>query len=664
MSPHVDNVTLCNSSDKIQCQQIKDFVEMTLLDFNNPTGVEMINVVKDVPCTELVVDKSGSHEDNSKGNLRDKVKSARVRKLFVEDTEVDMEFHSMAEQNVAGLSYVDSQEPGESARELALNIVDKFLNVNDVDSQEDSAPFRRSSHPKKSPPSSMLKGKLSLALRTNPGNPVQKGEVYDWIDSLEDEGGGDFFTKKKDMLLGSGEPCCKSKCELRGQKHISKRAGGIGKALEDEKGGPQIHQRSRGLLPQKLKEVDNLSCRTETKENTAKEDEQLIVEPQNDPNSSDCVPDIGINTQLAAEAMEALCCESPMVCEKMRKEFHLSDVGQTNEVPPLKKTSRKHASLVSGTRPATRSSKNLEVFITPPCLTLSKGLSKEIAARKKAEDSEKSHMNMLLRSPHEKNCSISPNRTSNKRANLHFDSGRLEDVIPVAHRTRQSVRSVSGKGIKRRSNGTDEVENHKFRQTIPKKQRSTVVAVAHILLDPQGEYSTSDTCQKEVSGKGRRSKRVKRVTEELKIRKSPVNEAQNDMSDCHHGKRGVQMTVEETDEDQSTWGGPSKDKLQTPISANAVSPVCMGDNSSKLLGKIGSSKLPLLRELTRLDVTKMLPFSATKSARRREMSNVCVLLSNHLGNTMVKKLTKVLSISIILFLFSACLEDTVLFCLW
>lgn len=88
------------------------------------------------------------YADRMKGSGNEnkfRVNKSAVRKLFCEDTstgkglnnnlsntdqEAELSQLFASENELAGLSYVDSQEPGEASQTIALDFVDKFLKVN------------------------------------------------------------------------------------------------------------------------------------------------------------------------------------------------------------------------------------------------------------------------------------------------------------------------------------------------------------------------------------------------------------------------------------------------------------------------------------------------------------------------------------------------------
>ncbi|KAE9453224.1 hypothetical protein C3L33_14889, partial [Rhododendron williamsianum] len=230
--------------------------------------------------------------------LRDKSNcragSSTVRRLFTEDTlkESKEPYDSLnnADGNeIAGLSYVDSQEPGELSQANALEFVERFIKFDVMEfGQEDE--LRRPTEGKSKLVSS-AKGTQSLVKRTNLEFTARKRGVFDWDDSREDEGGGKFFTKKKESFFDTG-----------GQRKISSpRKSSVipnfglrlhsSKSYNTEK---VMEKKSKKKLTKKVGEQLNIGSSDGTEATQADKDVPEML-------------NIGVDTQIAAEAMEALC---------------------------------------------------------------------------------------------------------------------------------------------------------------------------------------------------------------------------------------------------------------------------------------------------------------------------------------------------------------------
>ncbi|XP_026446674.1 uncharacterized protein LOC113347267 [Papaver somniferum] len=226
---------------------------------------------------------------------------------------------------LADLSYLNSQEPGELSQANALDVVDKFLLINNVDCSQEDKVYLEKMVKDKSPIVPSAKGPRILAHRSNTKSPVAGVGTLDWDASREDEGGGEFFSKNKDVLFPS---CGRG----RGRKSFTQPRiprslkSGQGKSLDDKEQDLNLRQKIMGtvhsdsrLLLQKLRADDKNLPQIKARKNLFQEfDEQMNLESAeqqleetNIVKDSRGMCDIAIDTQRAAEAMEALVCGFP-----------------------------------------------------------------------------------------------------------------------------------------------------------------------------------------------------------------------------------------------------------------------------------------------------------------------------------------------------------------
>lgn len=241
-----------------------------------------------------------------------------MRKLFAENSFIETKGHfvggkevPICDDGVAGLSYIDSQEPGDLSQADALLCVQKLIEESKVLFDEvdlGKIDRRKSSH------ISAAKGVQSLAKKTTDGGTKGKSRIFDWDDGLEDEGGGDIFRRRKEMFFGTAN---------LGKRSFMKPSKSKGNQLgvcRDNEGKSnvqnviEVHSESKidlcGLRA-------NKKMMQETETNVSRNlfnkfDEQ----PEADTSAGQLealtrkeVPemlDIGLDTQMAAEAMEAL----------------------------------------------------------------------------------------------------------------------------------------------------------------------------------------------------------------------------------------------------------------------------------------------------------------------------------------------------------------------
>ncbi|XP_073105852.1 uncharacterized protein [Elaeis guineensis] len=289
-----------------------------------------------------------NHEiENSHGCIQDCNKNGintTVKKLFYEVTPSEEDKTTVKTDNIvgkgdlplslptdsalAGLSYVESQEPGDLSQANALEIVDKFLSVNYMESSQE-ANTRKATDMVKSPPISSTKGAQCLAEKTDHRSPVGKAGIFDWIDSLEDEGGGEFFSRRKDSFFESKSSSRKSQSHpLKARHPISEvTRGAFDKSGEKECANPDgrkitmfAHSDSRLKMHNSTTSKVIRISETKTKKSLFKDmDEQSNPKSlKQHPQATDVeggiegLYDVGPDTQMAAEAIEALVHAPPV----------------------------------------------------------------------------------------------------------------------------------------------------------------------------------------------------------------------------------------------------------------------------------------------------------------------------------------------------------------
>ncbi|XP_074586754.1 uncharacterized protein LOC141842529 [Curcuma longa] len=231
-----------------------------------------------------------------------------------------------SDKDAAGLSYVVSQEPSDLSQANALDIVDQFLLINDVGSSQENK--NAGTDISMSPHVSGAKIVQLLAERTNCTSPVGKPEVFDWNDSLEDEGGGEIFTKRKDSFFDGKWGGLKSYSHpQKSRQDISRKIRDeIGKHRRNgasfentERGDVSVHSDSRFVRSNVVGSGQIHISETNIKKNLFKDKnkEANLVPLQNQLDAFDAEGglegsiEVGPETQMAAEAMEALFHGSP-----------------------------------------------------------------------------------------------------------------------------------------------------------------------------------------------------------------------------------------------------------------------------------------------------------------------------------------------------------------
>ncbi|KAJ0265010.1 BRCT domain-containing DNA repair protein [Hirschfeldia incana] len=193
--------------------------------------------------------------------------------------------------NGQGLDYLDSQEPGDATQAEALGFVDQFLMDKDLNFSPVSLP--ESSLRRKSPPFSGAKGRQSLAKRIKTTSPIKKMSVFDW--DCEDQ--CDVSGPQNSPAVGANVTCFKKRedsvkdddpCENRKvSTHSTRRSMQNDSAKDNKMEQPSGLSHDITLVSQMDAQLQDKASKEHS------EPEEDFVE-------------IGINTQIAAEAMSAL----------------------------------------------------------------------------------------------------------------------------------------------------------------------------------------------------------------------------------------------------------------------------------------------------------------------------------------------------------------------
>ncbi|KAF7837166.1 PAX-interacting protein 1 [Senna tora] len=275
-----------------------------------------------------------------------KVVSTAMRKLFDDELRAEKKGSSPRSSDVnegedlaklpiydgelSGLSYVDSQEPGELSQAKALEFIDKFIEENIMEFDQEVSHVKNVQE--KSKP--YTKGKQSLAKRTNDRGKASKAVIYDWDNTREDEGGGDIFVRKRDKFFD-------------GQSHRQKSYPGVSiikvsepNAYEDGEEQLSISNKrmssaysDSGKLLQNPKARDVQETATNSRRNLNNGfDKQFNInfsigelEPNAMAADAQEMLDVGLDTQMAAEAMEALCNGEGIVNHDARGATHATE---------------------------------------------------------------------------------------------------------------------------------------------------------------------------------------------------------------------------------------------------------------------------------------------------------------------------------------------------
>ncbi|KAK3193960.1 hypothetical protein Dsin_025270 [Dipteronia sinensis] len=174
----------------------------------------------------------------------------------------------------AKLNYVDSQEPGQSSQDNALEFVDQFLSINSTDLSPRIGVMKTVRD--KFPPVSGAKGPQTLVKRLKSITPISKTGIFEWAD-------GDQHVKD-DVISKRMEASFQS--ETRGQKALqAEETCGINRVCKMNLTNNSVKESNEDLPAES----------SEQQLNTGGIDRETLE-----------MYDVGFNTQIAAEAMEAL----------------------------------------------------------------------------------------------------------------------------------------------------------------------------------------------------------------------------------------------------------------------------------------------------------------------------------------------------------------------
>ncbi|XP_039057803.1 uncharacterized protein LOC120201214 isoform X2 [Hibiscus syriacus] len=417
------------------------FSDQCAVDTNglNPEVVENISQAQD----------QGNCDKNS---INSRVGCATARKLFAKDCFTENPGISGNNENTdaredllevpncdgpsAGLSYIDSQEPGELSQANALNFVERFVNDNLME-LDDEVDLGKNTG-RKSKLISCAKGPQSLAKKTIERSTAGDAGNFEWDSFLEDDGGGDIYHRMKEEFYGNRSHSWKS------STHPQKRKG---RKLDESCNGDQpkptdkitIHSDSKLLLCKSKDNDKKEQGQMNFRKNLSNEfDEQFNLDSSRgqleatateigaaeDPN------DVGFDTQMAAEAIEALfygeAATDPKANQGVQSISEGSSKGSNRgkTVKKISSTSRKGASCSDVDR-FTRRSKR-----TKPCEESSVLVEKHSKSVGKDCD-----MELFL--PKLKKAKLRGGGSIRKQ---HPEE--VHTRTPIAHRTGQSVKNV------------------------------------------------------------------------------------------------------------------------------------------------------------------------------------------------------------------------------
>ncbi|KFK39453.1 hypothetical protein AALP_AA3G246800 [Arabis alpina] len=596
-------------------------------------------------------------DDLQKGNRT-------ARKLFLDD---------LPEENYpsAGLSYIDSQEPGEASQTNALNLVEKLISESCLEFALgiEAGCGRRTEEKSKFVPS--VKGPQDLAKKVSHKDRAFGSDMFDWDDNREDEGGGDICRRRKEEFFGVASKARKSSTLPREQKreliHESHR---LGVAVDKRK----AHSDSRLVLHSVIRSRKKIQA---TKKNLGKEFDKVF---KNSNNKISDMPEsvvIGNDTQAAAEAINALCSgdhgkfyaeTSSLTGHKLspREERGFSNCGvitrqskgtkriQAMGKDELLKRRMKKAS-PSPTKACQknieRSSKDNQLDKEGPCYQKKRKVrtaSRETKKNPVAElDEVSKERNSRMFDRHEEVEAGPDTQMVAEAINaLRSGDGREIDCV-ISKKLSPGEKGIYSRGVitrkSKRIKGILAVDNDvESLKPKTKKARSVHSKSCEKNMDTYSKNDKLDT-PNEVSVSNTEKRRGESSNKDstiMSLRQSSGGDAEV----LSYPKRRRSARISK---DQVSEAGSSDPAFDTPVKSKMpskiVSPICMGDEYHRL-SCTDSFKSNTTREFRSLTLPLAEPILETKSTRkRRDLGSIRVLFSQHLDEDVVKHQKKILA---------------------
>lgn len=247
---------------------------------------------------------------------------------------------------------IGSEEPGDSSQANALEFVDKFLSLNKMDMSPECG--IKKTVEEKSPPFSNVKRSQSLAKRMKFRKiPVTKTGTFEWVDN-DLHGKVDVFGKRTRTSFEFGAVRRESVLKDHKAMHINGEGGrSSGNVNENRKELLNLHKEIAGSTHSDPKDdcrIEQVS-KMDIKDHSDKEINEDLHGESSDQQWDGCTGidtadmfDVGFNTQLAAEAMEALSYAPFTSCTAINADQGQSNT--TNDFPKgviIKKVRSEHA---------------------------------------------------------------------------------------------------------------------------------------------------------------------------------------------------------------------------------------------------------------------------------------------------------------------------------
>nr|POE50222.1 pax-interacting protein 1 [Quercus suber] len=490
------------------------------------------SIIQDPPKVGELVDQEpdvGGCNEKMKGSMNENVcraGSKAARKLFTDDSHdvyrglphnsnnVEVEELPQlpdCDDGLAGLSYADSQEPGELSQANALDFVDRFLKDNAMESQQEYDHGKKSWG--KSNSLSSAKGQQSLAKKANVRNIFGEAGIFDWDDTREDDGGGDIFRRKKEEFFDSGG---------HGRRSFTQ---------------PQ-NSGKRNLANELNEESNDNPSGGKLETNFAQKDVPEII-------------NVGFDTQMAAEAMEALF-QGEGIANHDAKDVHQGGQNRSKgscrgsfrgETDNVKQPSSRKRVRPSGDSSQSKKVKSNSVKLCKESLISSKKHLDNVSKINGSGNSDKMPSKIIQRRKAggtlDRSCIKESNRFDSnetlsgggtvKKWNLLGEDGTY---APVAHRTRQSLVVNQLKQAENASSDLREEMNHPIEVCAleKKSKRSTGIQASAFLKEKSSMFCPNQSREVDNIKPSRHEQSTQRLT-------AYANDSEIDALSCPRRRR-------------------------------------------------------------------------------------------------------------------------------
>ncbi|KAJ0229823.1 hypothetical protein HA466_0313030 [Hirschfeldia incana] len=548
-----------------------------------------------------------------------------ARKLFLED--------DSPEENCPcpGLSYIDSQEPGEASQANALEFVDKLISESglkfDVEVETDCG--KRTEEKSKSIPN--VKGPQELAKKVSDKARAAGNSVFDWDDDLEDEGGGDIFRRRRDEIFGVASKAGRSR-EQRKKIHESHRGLGVEvakrKVHSDSKLLHLSVTRSRKLIQTAAKNLGKELDAVSDEHNKKISDMRDLVA-------------LGYDKQVAAEAIAAVCSGDRRKADAcLTEERDFSEGGVIAR--QSKGTKRIHA-MCKDELLKRRMNKASPSPAKPCGASIIERYSKRRKVHTASRETKKNLVDEFDRRKGEE-AGFYTQMAAEAINDLH--SGDAREIDHEASSLIGKKSSREGVVVTRRSKrlkGIHAVDNDVESLKPKNKKAKSVPAKAcekNEKLDMPEEVAVPSTAKR---GRELSNKRCKsNLLKQSKVLSYPKRRRSARISQDEDNEAGRRSDpVFDTPVKSKA---PAKNVSPSKAPSKNVSPICMGDEYQRLTCKDSRSTSNTTREIRSLTLPLVEPVSETKSTRkRRDLGSTSVLFSQHLDEDVTKHQKKILA---------------------